>query len=282
MGLTLKLDEKGAPVRDGDGSWIYVDESGAEQAFADPLKLHAKNASLLDEIKKERNAKRALEAKAGRLAVLDELELEDDNQLRDLVAKGREALAGAGSGDGKGGNKDIEAQIAAQVAARSKEFERALAKLQATTSEAAKAAEAREKMLRSKLDAALIDGPGAAAFLAAKGKAKSTALFTRALRDHVKVVEEDGELHVRVFDEDGQVRYKGGTRNPMTIGDLAEEWRESETYSPLFDGPGVAGAGAVGSQGFAAGRSTRVDRAQAATPDRDTFERIASGEVSVR
>lgn len=273
MGLKLKFDEKGQPLQ-RKGNWVYEDDDGNEQEFPDPLQAHAKNQQLIDESKKAKARATKAEELGKRLGIFTELDVENDDQLRDLVAKGREAMAGTH-------RKAEPDEIQKAVEARAKEFERAQKKREEEFRAKEVAFTERETRLRTRLESALVDGPGISAFLALKGKAKSQGLAALSLKGVARMVEEDGEIAVRVFDEDGQIRYKGGTRQPMTLEDLWEERRETEEFAPLFEGNGYVGPEAKGNQRPSlSGRARRVDPTDR-TGLRENFDAIGDGEVLV-
>lgn len=90
--------------------------------------------------------------------------------------------------------------------------------------------------MRKRLEAELIDAKAIAAIAAAKGVPE---LLLPHVQRHVKV---DDNFNVQIVDAKGDPRVNG-KGDPLTIPDLVEEMKQSETYSRAFDGAGMNGAG---------------------------------------
>lgn len=74
-------------------------------------------------------------------------------------------------------------------------------------------------------------------------KAVSVELALPHVSSRVQAVQEDGQFKVFVVDKDGSRRYSGMTGQPMTINELVEEMRASESYQPLFKSVAPKGSG---------------------------------------
>lgn len=135
--------------------------------------------------------------------------------------------------------------------------------------------EARDKesgRLRSALEKNLIDAEATRAIAGAKG---APELLLPHVRQHVKVVEEDGEFVARVVGKDGTPRIGGADGSLMTIEQLVAEMRNSDIYGRAFEGTGASGSGASNS-GARGGQKTisradfnKLDPAERASIARD-------------
>lgn len=77
-----------------------------------------------------------------------------------------------------------------------------------------------------------------------------------ALRDEVRIEEEDGEYHVRVLQRGGDVRLafpKGEHPRPMTVSERVAELKADEKWANAFQGATVGGSGGSGSSGSGRG-----------------------------
>jgi acetolactate synthase small subunit len=110
--------------------------------------------------------------------------------------------------------------------------------------------------MRKQLEANLIEAAAVAALNKHRGNIE-------LLLPHVKSstrVEEDsaGNFVARVVDRDGHARIsmKSGSQDPMSIEELVEGMKSSDTFAPAFAGSGATGSGAVGNRtgGAASGR----------------------------
>lgn len=114
---------------------------------------------------------------------------------------------------------------------------------------------ANSEHLRAQLDKHLIEAAAVNALNKHKGNVE-------LLLPHVKSftrVEQDGEGNfvARVVDRDGHPRIsmKQGSQDPMTIDELVDGMKSSDTFSPAFAGSGAMGSGAAGNRAGSAGNN---------------------------
>lgn len=93
---------------------------------------------------------------------------------------------------------------------------------------------------RNQLYTLLVDNQATTAVVENKGVPKLLLPF---VKQHVKVVEENGEFNVCVVDAQGERRYSGVNGSPMTIKDLVAEMKTNPEYSRLFDSEAPVGGG---------------------------------------
>lgn len=102
---------------------------------------------------------------------------------------------------------------------------------------------------RNQLYTLLVDNQATAAVAELRGVPKLLLPF---VKQHVEVVEENGEFNVVVVDSRKERRYSGVNGSPMTIKDLVAEMKTQPEYSRLFDSEAPQGGGkAPGSGGRA-------------------------------
>jgi hypothetical protein len=94
--------------------------------------------------------------------------------------------------------------------------------------------------LTKTVESLLIDQAATAALAEAKG---SVELLLPHVQRHTRVREADGKYFVDVVDKDGNARIGNAKGDPMTIADLVQEMRKSETFGRAFDGSGQSGGG---------------------------------------
>lgn len=104
--------------------------------------------------------------------------------------------------------------------------------------------EAKNKKMKQALDKHLIDAAAISAIASAKGLTK---LLLPHVKTNLKVIEDDGEFVARVVDSAGTVRIGDDKGNPMTIEQLVASMKTDEIFSSAFEGTGVNGGGAHGS-----------------------------------
>ncbi len=85
----------------------------------------------------------------------------------------------------------------------------------------------------------LLDSQATAAIAAAKGVPQ---LLLPIVRQHLRVVEQNGDYSLQVIDAAGTQRING-KGDPLSINDLVAEMRASEVYGRAFDGTGQSGGG---------------------------------------
>lgn len=125
----------------------------------------------------------------------------------------------------------------------------------------------RNGTLTSQLTSTLIDAVATQAITEAKG---SIDLLKPVIQSKVRTkVGDDGILVVEVIDDDNLTRLSpvSGNTDPMTIGELVNELRNSDRYARAFDGTGASGAGGAGGagsqgRGGSGGNVIRLTRAQ--------------------
>jgi hypothetical protein len=200
-----------------DGRWLLkvdpVDGFGLEDV-----------SGLKTSLSKERNAAREL---ASKLKAFDGLNAED----------ARSALEKAAEMD----SWTPQDKVAEQIARREKQL----------LSKHHKEIEEREgtlSHLRGQLEANLVEAAAVSALMKHKGNVE-------LLLPHVKSstrVEQDsnGNFVARVVDRDGHARIsmKTGSQDPMSIEELVEGMKTSDTFAPAFAGSGATGSGAVGNR----------------------------------
>lgn len=161
--------------------------------------------------------------------------------------------------EGKGQWQVLEQQLKDQAAQREKQL---LEKHDAEM----KAAQDREKSLSSALEEKLVDSEVMAALA---GHTSTPELLMPHFKSRVKVVTEDGRFAARVIDKDGNPRIGDAQGTPMTIAQLRDELKASDTYKRAFDANPNGGSGAsLGGNGLALGadlsKLSPVERLKAA------------------
>lgn len=113
---------------------------------------------------------------------------------------------------------------------------------------------------RAAVDRYLIDAQATAAIAEHKGV---PALLLPHVKQHIRVVEENGEFVARVVDANGNPRIGDAQGNPMTISQLVErDFKQNDIFGRAFEASGAAGSGApAGSQAGGAGGKKQVKRA---------------------
>lgn len=184
----------------------------------------------------------ALEDVAGLKKVVSELQAKNQRQRDALKAWSElkpdevrasleelEALRLAGA--------DQKAKFAEQVKAHESRIE---SKYKAQLEEATARANSATQRLRDEM----VDRHLAEAISATQGY---DHFLRPALRERVKVVDEEGEMHVRVFDgDDVKLAFpKGMTPRPMTVREFVEDLRSDEKWANAFQGAAVGGSGSA-------------------------------------
>lgn len=131
------------------------------------------------------------------------------------------------------------------------------------------------------LEKLVVDEAATRAISAAGGKVKVLAPL---IRQHLKMVEEDGEPRAVVVDAKGDPRIGDAKGNPMTIEQLVEEFKNDPDYGANFQSSGATGSGAPTrkAEGPGAGRAGAKSVSindQAGL--NDNLEAIAKGLVTV-
>ncbi len=104
-----------------------------------------------------------------------------------------------------------------------------------------KTREGRIGALTKTVEALLVDQVATAALAEAKG---SVELLLPHVQRHTRVREDsNGKFIVEVVDKDGNARIGNSKGDPMTITDLVQEMRKSETFGRAFEGVGQSGSG---------------------------------------
>ena len=191
----------------------------ANQSFESKLAeetegLKSKNQQLLGEVKK-------FKAKAS--SVPDDFDPDAWKTMQEEAAKAREEAAKA-----EGKWDEYKAEL---VATHQQELE-SLAN--------------ERSALKTQLEDVLVNNSIMTAIAHAKGNAD---LLMPHVRGHVKLVEEDGKQIARVIDAQGNPRIHGAKGDYMTIEQLLEEFKETSTFAPCFEGSRATGSGANGSNG---------------------------------
>jgi hypothetical protein len=128
-----------------------------------------------------------------------------------------------------------EQELAAQFSQREKEL---LKKIESETSTLTEQVTKKDQALRkylvdSKLQSEIVNASGV------------PELLMPALRDKVKVLEENGEYVVRVIDN-GVTRIGDSSGTPMSIQQLVNEFKENPIYGMAFKSSGATGGSATG------------------------------------
>lgn len=118
--------------------------------------------------------------------------------------------------------------------------------------------------MRKALDEYLIDAQATSAIAAAKGVPE---LLLPHVKQHVKVMEENGKYNVTVVDAKGDPRING-KGEPLTIADLVVEMKQSEIYGRAFEGTGQTGSGKLPTN---AGGGTTLKRSQMTPKQRTEY-----------
>lgn len=100
--------------------------------------------------------------------------------------------------------------------------------------------------LRGQLENVLVNNAIMGAISHAKG---NPDLLMPHVRGHVKLFDDDGEQVARVVDKAGNPRIIGAKGDYMSIEQLLEEFKESDTFAPCFEGSRATGSGAGGGSG---------------------------------
>ena len=93
---------------------------------------------------------------------------------------------------------------------------------------------------------------------------------------------ENGNFIAEVVDTEGNPRIGDSNGNPMTIPQLVDEMRASDSFARAFDGSGATGSGATNNTAVsgAVGRSRTISRHDQESLNAN-IDAIASGEVSI-
>lgn len=98
----------------------------------------------------------------------------------------------------------------------------------------------RSHTMQTTVESFLVDAEATRAIANAKGIPE---LLLPHVKQHVRVVQENGQYVARVVDKNGEPRVDYPDANPMTIAQLVEEMRKSDIYGRAFDGSGISGMG---------------------------------------
>lgn len=104
----------------------------------------------------------------------------------------------------------------------------------------------REAKLQQQLENVLVNNAIMTAISHAKG---NPDLLMPHVRGHVRLFDEEGEQVARVVDKAGNPRIAGANGDFMTIEALLDEFKESQTFAPCFEGSRASGSGAAGGNG---------------------------------
>jgi len=121
---------------------------------------------------------------------------------------------------------------------------------------------------KGQLHHTLVDAQLIAAISSEKG---IPDLLVPALRSHIKMVEnEDGTWDARVIDKEGTERLSSksgaGSSDRMSIAELVQEMKRSQTFARAFDGNGTGGSGSTGGDSRPSGGSFRISETDARDP----------------
>lgn len=181
---------------------------------------------------------------------LDVTGVEDTGGLKSALQKEREAArnyekqAKQWAGIGKTPDEIAElvkATEQAELAKAEKAGEWDKLKAQMNDSHAKALAEKDNELgsMRKALEEQMIDAQATAAIAGAKGVPE---LLLPLVQRHVKVSNENGKYSVIVVDAKGDPRINS-KGDALTIADLVEEMRQSETYGRAFEASGQSGSG---------------------------------------
>lgn len=113
---------------------------------------------------------------------------------------------------------------------------------------------------KSAVEKYLIDAQATAAIAEHKGV---PALLLPHVKQHIKVVEENGEFVARVVDASGNPRIGDAQGNSMTISQLIErDFKANDIFGRAFEASGAAGSGAPSSHAGGAGGKKQMKRAE--------------------
>ncbi len=99
------------------------------------------------------------------------------------------------------------------------------------------------------------------------------------MKQHIKVVEKDGEFSAVVVDAQGNPRIANAKGEPMTLPNLVDEFRQNEIFARCFAAPQIGGSGASNqSRSLGAVRTVKANDHRALS---DNLEAIAEGKVVV-
>lgn len=132
--------------------------------------------------------------------------------------------------------------------------------------------------LRQSLEKHLIDAALTSAITSGTAPGIPELLLPH-MKQHLKVVEENGEFHAVVVDATGNPRIANAKGEPMTLPQLVDEFRKNEIFARCFNAPQIGGSGASNQRGTVGPVRTVKSTDQRALSD--NLEKIASGEVVV-
>lgn len=98
----------------------------------------------------------------------------------------------------------------------------------------------RNEALTGQLHTLLVENAATAAISELKGVPELLLPF---VKNHVKVIEEEGQFKVFVVDGANERRYSGTTGEPMSIKELVSEMKSSDKYARLFESDTASGGG---------------------------------------
>lgn len=98
----------------------------------------------------------------------------------------------------------------------------------------------RNEALTGQLHGLLVETAATSAIAELKGVPELLLPF---VKNHVKVIEEEGQFKVFVVDGANERRYSGTTGEPMSIKELVAEMKASDKYARLFESDTASGGG---------------------------------------
>jgi hypothetical protein len=206
--------------------WLRGSLLEQDGKFVFEAELPTETAGLKSALQKEREAKAAFEKS------LKAFEGVDPEEAKRLKAEAEQVAADKlkNKGDWDTREKQLKEQLASDLQKRETHFQTEL-----------KTRDDRIAKLQSSLEKSLIEAEATTAIAAAKG---APELLLPHVRQHVKIVENNGEFVARVLDAQGQPRIANVKGDPFTIANLIEEMKGNAVFGRAFDASDAGGSGA--------------------------------------
>lgn len=220
---------------------LYAEKDGKFHLQVDGIE---DTTGLRSALGKERHARAELEKKVKKWESIGKT----DEEIADLIARHEEHQQS--EAERKGEWDKLKAQMNEKHLADIKKMEAKLGDKDQVIGK-----------LQSSLERNLIDANATAAIAAEKGVPR---LLLPHVRDHVKVVEENGAYQIRVVDEKGEPRVNG-KGDPLSIAEMVAEMKSSDVFGRAFDGAGQSGGGMQPANGYVAGSGSIKRRSELKT-----------------
>ncbi len=220
----------------------------ALQAILNEEAFTGLNDTLKTEYKKRDDGKYILDVSA-----VDGFALDDIKGLKSALAKERQNVSDLTGKLGKFG--DLDADKAKEALEKLEKFnkanpdEKVKEQIEAIKAQMEEKRKAEVEGLNKKastytkeIERLLIEATAAQVIAEQKG---NTTLLMPHIKSKTRVREDNGQFIVDVLDEKGVPRISpsSGNNSAMSIKELVEEMKSSDTYAPAFEGSGASGGG---------------------------------------